>query len=242
MGKNILNYIGKTWENQCYVLRQAGFYSRGIKVERGVTQGDTNSPIIFNVVIDVVINRWVEDIYYKKRDALFYAEDGAIYNINSDSLQNDLNIIISLFENVGLRTNSMKTKCMITKGMNISLALSKEKYSSLLKRGNKCKQESDRETKTKCEICKKVLTKRVLKKHMLRVHRIKETNTYETNDSPQVFNLVFEKGKKTSCPKCEYSTNDKSNMYRHFCFRHHKDKIIINNEKHLGVRNVKHLF
>ena len=120
------------------------FYSSGINVERGVTQRDTNSPIIFNVVIDAVINRWVEDIYYKKIDALFYADDGAIYNMNSDSLQNDLNIIISLFEQVGLRTNSTKTKCMNTKGTNISLALSKEKYSSLLKRGNKRKQEPER--------------------------------------------------------------------------------------------------
>ena len=38
VGKRTINYIEKVWENQRFFLRQAGFYSQEVKVERGCTQ------------------------------------------------------------------------------------------------------------------------------------------------------------------------------------------------------------
>ena len=41
------------------VARAGGYYGAAFKGDRGVTQGDTLSPTIFNVVVDVVMRHWV---------------------------------------------------------------------------------------------------------------------------------------------------------------------------------------
>ena len=46
------------WESQKFVLKQSGFFSDPIEVERGCTQGDTDSSIIFNLIIDAVLRAW----------------------------------------------------------------------------------------------------------------------------------------------------------------------------------------
>lgn len=58
VGENILRYIINIWDKQHFFLKQQNFISDGIKIERGVTQGDTDSPIIFNIIIDAVIRAW----------------------------------------------------------------------------------------------------------------------------------------------------------------------------------------
>ena len=55
VGPNVRNYIRKVWDSQRFFLRQSGFYSEEIVVERGCTQGDTDSPIIFNIIVDAVL-------------------------------------------------------------------------------------------------------------------------------------------------------------------------------------------
>ena len=64
VGPNVRRYVAKVWDGQEFVLRQAGFYSEPIKVNRGCTQVDTNSPIIFNLIIDAVIRNWKDDKDY----------------------------------------------------------------------------------------------------------------------------------------------------------------------------------
>ena len=39
--------------------RGGGYYGEAFKGDRGVTQGDTLSPPIFNVVVDAVVRHWV---------------------------------------------------------------------------------------------------------------------------------------------------------------------------------------
>ena len=65
VGPKIRNYIWKIWEKQKFWLRQAGFYSDAVEVDRGCTQGDTDSPVIFNIIVDVVLRRWKEDECYR---------------------------------------------------------------------------------------------------------------------------------------------------------------------------------
>ena len=68
--------------------------------------------------MDAVLRAWKEDELYEKSAALFYADDGLLESSNSVGLQNDLDIIIKLFEKVGLRTNETKTKFMVFRGPN----------------------------------------------------------------------------------------------------------------------------
>ena len=41
------------------VARAGGYYGKGFKGGRGVTQGDPLSPTILNVVVDAVVRHWV---------------------------------------------------------------------------------------------------------------------------------------------------------------------------------------
>ena len=58
VGKNIRRHVDKVWDNQFFMLCQADLYSEPVGVKRGCTQGDTDSPIIFNLIIDAVICTW----------------------------------------------------------------------------------------------------------------------------------------------------------------------------------------
>ena len=58
VGTKVRRYVDRVWDNQFFMLRQAGFYSEPVNVERGCTQGDIDSPIIFNLIIDAVIRTW----------------------------------------------------------------------------------------------------------------------------------------------------------------------------------------
>ena len=94
VGKNIKRYVKTVWERQQFILRQSGFYSEAIEVERGCTQGDTDSPIIFNLIIDAVIRKWKEDMKGRRSRACFYADDGLIENTDHQALQQQLDTIV----------------------------------------------------------------------------------------------------------------------------------------------------
>ena len=55
-----------TYNGQIFFCKQGGFYSLGIKVERRVTQGDVDSPIIFNLIIDAVLRKIKGDVNFGK--------------------------------------------------------------------------------------------------------------------------------------------------------------------------------
>ena len=128
VGKNIRRYVETVWERQKFVLRQGGFYSDPISVERGCTQGDTDSPIIFNLVIDAVLRKWKSVQEERKSRACFYADDGLIENKDAGKLQEHLNILIEYFEMFGLKTNEIKTKYMVLRGEAAPRALIKFAY------------------------------------------------------------------------------------------------------------------
>ena len=47
------------WRRLTTVVRAGGYYGASFKGGRVVTQGDPLSPIIFNVVVDAVVQNWV---------------------------------------------------------------------------------------------------------------------------------------------------------------------------------------
>ena len=92
---------------------------------RGVTQGDPLSPTIFNVVVDAVVRHWVtmalaeaektgeRGSEARHQSSLFYADDGMVASSNPRWLQWVFDALVSLFKQVGLRTNIGKTVNMV---------------------------------------------------------------------------------------------------------------------------------
>ena len=168
VGPNIRRYVAQVWSRQKFFLRQAGFYSDEIEVSRGCTQGDTDSPVIFNLIVDAVLRTWKADPNYRGSVTSFYADDGLIKNENPRDLQEDLNRIVTLFKRMGLNTNDRKTKFMIAGGTPVPKALPPEEYSRMMRRR---KNTIGREkTKGKCQICGRVMLQRSLQRHMETIH------------------------------------------------------------------------
>ena len=228
IGPNIRQYVKKVWDQQTFYLRQSGFYSEGINVNRGCTQGDTDSPIIFNLIVDAVLRTWKTRPDYRNSITSFYADDGLIENEDPQALQEDLNTIVTLFQRIGLKTNDRKTKYMIAGGTPITKAIPQEKYIRLMRtRKNTIGRE---QLKEKCEICGKVMLRRSISRHMKTIHASRPTRYAPITETENgTYRIRVNKNRRTACPVegCPGGGMDKHSIYRHFCFKHPRAKIII---------------
>ena len=76
------------------VARAGGYYRATFKRDRGVTQGELLSSTTFNVVVDAVVQNWVEVMVEgteergervqegRNQNAIFYAEDVMVASSN----------------------------------------------------------------------------------------------------------------------------------------------------------------
>ena len=107
------------------VCRAGGRYGTPFQTFRGVTQGGPLSPRIFNVMVDAVVRAWIAQMLgaeaaehgygeeLRKILTIFYADDALLASRDPALLQEALDVMVALFERVGLRTNTAKTKVMI---------------------------------------------------------------------------------------------------------------------------------
>ena len=81
------------------VARVLGYYGKAFQGFRGVTQGEPLTPTIFNVVVDSVVQLWVEEMvdraggqggrrrYEIHQNVLFYTDDGMVASSEPGWLQ-----------------------------------------------------------------------------------------------------------------------------------------------------------
>ena len=241
VGPRLRRYVKKVWDNQFFVLRQGGFYSEEVPVQRGCIQGDTNSPIIFNLIIDAVLRTWKQE--GGKSRASFYADDGLVENTEANILQKDLDTLIELFERVGLETNEIKTKYMIIRGAAAPKAMTKEVYDKIKRRGRKVRwkdgrdrQAEKRRARVQCRICNLYMCQGSLDRHMKEQHNITSTQYPERKVSESgEYEIGFVKNSFNACPveNCSGGGRDKFGLYRHFCLRHPGATLIIRGDKRL---------
>ena len=228
----MIRYIESVWDNQKFLLRQGGFYSKPVDVDRGCTQGDVDSPIIFNIIIDAVLRKWKKEERYGGSRAMFYADDGLIENNNNKCLQRDLTNIIKLFELLGLKTNESKTKFMVVRGPEAPKALKQEAYNRM-KTGEGKSYLEKRKEEVECSICRKRMKGGSIKRHMLQQHG-KETERYKDRrrGTRERVEVEVVNGRRNACPipGCTGNSMDKFGMYRHFCYRHPEASVSVNGD------------
>ena len=128
VGPNTLGLLKFYWENQRCVARSGTYHGSIFVPERGVTQGGTISPILFNILVDAVGRKWYADVMedvtsavaglegdaIRERASLFFADDAAIGSRDPEWLQNATQHLCDLFYNcTGLKPNINKTEVMI---------------------------------------------------------------------------------------------------------------------------------
>ena len=119
VGPKMLHLIKHFWDHAQLTCRASGYYGKPFKSSRGTTQGGPLSPRIFNIIVDAVVRAWLIQLFgsddcldARHFLALFYIDDGCIGSPDEDLLQRATDILVEMFERVGLQTNVSKTKAM----------------------------------------------------------------------------------------------------------------------------------
>ena len=128
------------WNKTTMVARVGGYYGKGFRGGRGVTQGDPLSPTIFNVVVDAVVCHWVTLVVTeaeirgergregRHQAALFYADDSMVASSDPQWLQWAFAKLVRLFDRVGLNKNTVKTVSMTCRPCTAAGNWSEEAY------------------------------------------------------------------------------------------------------------------
>jgi hypothetical protein len=125
-GRWMVQLICCFWQDAIMVCHEAGNYGMAFKAGHGITQGGLLSAKLFNILFDAVVREWVRQLEEKMgyEDgklvvltatffAIFYVDITYLASWDAGFLQRVLTLLVDLFQQVGLRTNTSKTQTMI---------------------------------------------------------------------------------------------------------------------------------
>ena len=140
VGSKTLRLLRAYWEQLTIVSKDGGYFRRPFKYYQGVTQFNTLSPTIFNMVLDDIIRHWVTVMTPIEAGTVglglkiidlaeyFYVDDGLIPSTQPDMLKSDFDVLASLFGRVGLQKNTTNTVGMVCQHCHAPGAMSEEAY------------------------------------------------------------------------------------------------------------------
>ncbi len=190
------------------------------------------------MIVDAVVRHWfhvlgMDDVaingighQVKDKVVLFHVDDGLLASRDPEWLQQAFNVLVELFERVGLRTNSTKTKVMTCSPGFIRTHVSRE---ACMRRTNHLggSYRLQQRRRVSCPECNKDLAAGSLRSHLRSQHGLDLLPTpvvQQVPDPPEV-TLRFPRSledTRVSCPipGCTGSATTRYGMRRHFGFRH----------------------
>jgi hypothetical protein len=234
------------WNHAKLVCRTGGCYGDSFTAYCGVTKGGPISSLIFNVVVNAVVREWLRRTLDNKavRDGLmmvqsatqmvsFYVDDGVLSARDPVWLQSALDILITLFEQVGLKTNTKLTQVMTCIPGKIRESLSKEVYHD--SRLGLLSSTDQKHLRIKCDVCGEKLQASSLQSHLAQhdVYRFFALNWKLTEVTPTTFCAQLHTAScEYNCPVpfCIGTANMGYNLRLHFMMRHSTHTVIIPKE------------
>jgi hypothetical protein len=258
VGPNIIRLLRNFWRKHIYVPRQAGYYGRYFKGERGTTQGDVISGTLFNILIDAITRHWyheislIESIGIGQTDTrlMWYVDDNKLHGHDPVVIQQSLDILVDLLARTGMQVNIGKTKAMIVTGGKGIARQSTPAYKRRMT-GEGLTYREKKRRRVECPLCGEPLRESNLTDHIRFIHELRrddenaqingdeegeaEAVAVEADDPEEVtYTMSMEDRDSTGeCPKCQENIKDRYGMRRHFMHRHLNDKIIIEEEGEL---------
>jgi hypothetical protein len=238
VGPRIIRLLTTFWDNQEVATKQTSFYGEPFQATRGVTQGDTVSPTLFNIAVDAVIRAWEREMDQEQErseenqrtdvDCEFYADDGKVGSRDPELVQKSVDILTDLFQCLGLQMNAKKTKAMVTRGVVETVKQSTEAYRRRMGQGGGTHREREAEY-VECPMCKQWMQRKSLRQHLQHLHtkqaRAAEEQEQELEEEAEgVFECVMGtgNGERAPCPipGCGVNITRRYGMRRHFMYRH----------------------
>jgi hypothetical protein len=116
LSKGELSLIAECLDLNFLILSDGVYQSERILQSNGIRQGAASSPLFFDISVADVDENFVEInesvLKEEEVDALFFADDGAIFSANLTALQRALNKVGPYYESKGLKINTEKTKVL----------------------------------------------------------------------------------------------------------------------------------
>ena len=139
VGPKLLRLQKTFWEEAQMVCCAGSSFGKPFGASRGILQEGPLSSLMFNVCVDAVIREWFcrtigeeathgEFAVACREIVAFFVDNGLVGLRDPVWLQRALNILVTLFESIGLRTKSYKTKVMTCVAGKIQVALTDEAY------------------------------------------------------------------------------------------------------------------
>ena len=158
----------------------------------------------------------------------FYADDGLIQARCPERLQSAFDILIELFERVGLVTNTRKTKAMVCIPGRIRTRLTDDVYNN--SRVGLMSREEWNRRRVECDICQQEVSAESLTSHLETQHNIFRSFVLNRDlvveREPMVHNttyLYYSKRYHCPVPGCTGGESTKWNLHRHFSDCHPND-------------------
>jgi hypothetical protein len=123
VGPKLLRLQEKFWDQAEMVCRAGGSFGKPFAAFRGITQGGPLSSLMFNVCVDAVIREWLcwmineeaaSGVFFEvsREIEAFFLDDGLVGSGDPIWLLSAMDILVTLFEGIGLWKNPDKTKVM----------------------------------------------------------------------------------------------------------------------------------
>jgi hypothetical protein len=133
VGPKLLSLQMQFWTQAEMVCHAGDSFGKPFAAFRGVTQGGPLSSIMFNVCVDAVIREWLcrminEDaasgVFSEacREIVAFFVDNGLVGSRDAIWLQSAMEVLVTLFEGIGLWTNHNTTKVMTCVPGNIQVA------------------------------------------------------------------------------------------------------------------------
>ena len=125
LGPNLDRLLNNYWKWQRIFPKGGKCLKIAFVVGRGVKQGDTTSPMIFNIMVDAVVWAMLDVVYSQQesqhdmgcaageRNLVFYADDNRIVRRDHEWVQDTLTVTAALFRRIGIGANLKKTKTVV---------------------------------------------------------------------------------------------------------------------------------
>ena len=115
---NLIKTIENIYTGNSAQAKVNNEYTEPIPTEKGIRQGDSLSPLLFNIVMDEIIKKVRKLKGYRMGDReikiLCYADDAVLIGESEDDVQKLLQVFNRTAKSLNMNISTAKTKCMTT--------------------------------------------------------------------------------------------------------------------------------